>query len=49
VIARLGLRKQPRVVAPAIGNAIFDATGACIREVPFTADRIKAALAARQS
>lgn len=34
------------VVAAAIGNAIFDATGVRIREVPFTADRIKAALAA---
>jgi len=35
------------VVAAAIGNAIFDATGACVREVPFTPDRVKAALAAR--
>ena len=35
------------LVAAAIGNAIFDATGARIREVPFTAERIKAALAAR--
>jgi nicotinate dehydrogenase subunit B len=33
------------VVAGAIGNAIFDATGARIRQVPFTQDRIKAALA----
>jgi CO/xanthine dehydrogenase Mo-binding subunit len=33
------------VVAGAIGNAIFDATGARIRQVPFTAERIKAALA----
>ena len=33
------------VVAGAIANAIFDATGARIRQVPFTADRIKAALA----
>ena len=32
------------VVAAAIGNAIFDATGARIREVPFTPDRVKAAL-----
>jgi CO/xanthine dehydrogenase Mo-binding subunit len=31
----------------AIGNAIFDATGARIRQVPFTPDRIKSALAAR--
>ena len=35
------------VVAAAVGNAIFDATGARIREVPFTPDRVKAALAAR--
>ncbi len=31
------------LVAAALGNAIFDATGARIREVPFTPDRIKAA------
>ena len=36
------------VVAAAVGNAIFDATGARIREVPFTPDRVKAALAARE-
>ena len=35
------------LVAAAIANAIFDATGARIRQVPFTAERIKAALAAR--
>jgi len=35
------------VVAAAIGNAIFDATGARLREVPFTPDRVKAALARR--
>jgi CO/xanthine dehydrogenase Mo-binding subunit len=33
------------VVAGAIANAIFDATGARIRQVPFSAERIKAALA----
>jgi CO/xanthine dehydrogenase Mo-binding subunit len=33
------------VVAGAIANAIFDATGARIRQVPFTAERVKAALA----
>ena len=33
--------------AAAIGNAIFDATGARLREVPFTPARVKAALAAR--
>ena len=32
------------VVAAAIGNAIFDATGARIRQVPFTPQRVKAAL-----
>ncbi len=33
------------VVAAAIGNAVFDATGARLREVPFTPERVKAALA----
>jgi CO/xanthine dehydrogenase Mo-binding subunit len=32
------------LAAAAIGNAIFDATGARIREVPFTRERVKAAL-----
>ncbi len=35
------------VVAAAIGNAVFDATGARLREVPFTPARVKAALDAR--
>ena len=35
------------LVAAAIGNAIFDATGARIRQVPFTPERVKAALNAR--
>ena len=35
------------VVGAAIGNAIFDATGARLRQMPFTAERVKAALAAR--
>jgi CO/xanthine dehydrogenase Mo-binding subunit len=35
------------VTPAAIANAIFDATGARMRTVPFTADRVKAALAAR--
>jgi CO/xanthine dehydrogenase Mo-binding subunit len=35
------------VTAAAIGNAVFDATGARLREVPFTPARVKAALAAR--
>ena len=34
------------LVASAIGNAIFDATGARIRQVPFTPERVKAALTA---
>jgi CO/xanthine dehydrogenase Mo-binding subunit len=34
-------------VAAAIGNAVFDATGARLREVPFTPARVKAALQAR--
>ena len=32
------------IVAAAIGNAVFDATGARLREVPFTPERVKAAL-----
>ena len=32
------------IVAAAIGNAIFDATGARIRQIPFTPERVKAAL-----
>jgi CO/xanthine dehydrogenase Mo-binding subunit len=35
------------LAAAAIGNAIFDATGARVRQIPFTAERVKAALAAR--
>src|SRR6266516_1210940 len=35
------------VVAAAIANAIFDATGARIRRVPFTPERVKGALDAR--
>ena len=35
------------VVAAAIANAIFDATGARIRQVPFTPERVKEALGAR--
>jgi nicotinate dehydrogenase subunit B len=32
------------VIAPAIGNAIYDATGVRLRKVPFTPDRVAAAL-----
>ncbi len=35
------------IVAAALGNAIFDATGARVRQIPFTPERVKAALAAR--
>jgi CO/xanthine dehydrogenase Mo-binding subunit len=35
------------VVAAALGNAIFDATGARIREIPFSPERVKDALATR--
>jgi nicotinate dehydrogenase subunit B len=35
------------IAAAAIGNAIFDATGARIRQVPFTQERVKAALDGR--
>jgi nicotinate dehydrogenase subunit B len=35
------------VMAAAIGNAIFDATGVRLREIPFTAERVKKALAGR--
>jgi nicotinate dehydrogenase subunit B len=35
-------------IPPAIANAVFDATGARLRSVPFTPDKVKAALAAAQ-
>lgn len=37
------------LVAAAIGNAIFDATGARIRQIPFTPERVKTALDSRTS
>src|SRR5262249_52646295 len=37
------------IVAAAVGNAVFDATGARLREVPFTTERVKAALAQRST
>jgi len=37
------------VVAAAVGNAVFDATGARLRQAPFTPETVKAALAARGS
>jgi CO/xanthine dehydrogenase Mo-binding subunit len=43
-----GIGEPSSVIVPAaVGNAIFDATGARIREVPFTRERVRAALAAR--
>ena len=36
------------LVAAAIGNAIFDATGARVRQVPFIPERVKAAIDARR-
>ena len=35
------------LVASAVGNAVFDATGARLRQVPFTSQRVKEALAQR--
>ena len=32
------------LAAPAIANAVFDATGARLRQVPFTPERVKAAI-----
>jgi CO/xanthine dehydrogenase Mo-binding subunit len=37
------------IAAAAIGNAVFDATGARLRRVPFTPANVLAALAARSS
>jgi CO/xanthine dehydrogenase Mo-binding subunit len=49
-VAATGAGETSITVTPAaIGNAIFNATGARIREVPFTPARIKAALAARDA
>ena len=36
-------------VAAALANAIFDATGARLRTVPFRPNRVKAALEARKA
>ncbi len=35
------------VIAAAIGNAIFDATGARLRQSPFTPERVRAAIGSR--
>ena len=37
------------VTAAAIGNAIFDATGVRLRQVPFTPERVKAAISTNTS
>jgi isoquinoline 1-oxidoreductase subunit beta len=37
------------VVAPAIGNAVYNAVGARVRSLPINADSVKAALAAKSS
>jgi len=40
-----GLGEGPEILVPgAVGNAIFDATGVRLREVPFTPQRVRAAL-----
>jgi nicotinate dehydrogenase subunit B len=45
-----GAAETPIVVVPAaIANAIFDATGVRMREVPFTPDRVLSALKAKSS
>ena len=36
------------VMAAAIGNAVFDATGVRLRQIPFTPERVKTALAGRR-
>ena len=36
-------------VAAALGNAVFDATGVRLRTVPFTPERVKAALAGKSA
>ena len=41
------LTKSLTVVAGAAANAIFDATGLHLRQVPFTPERVKAAMAPR--
>jgi nicotinate dehydrogenase subunit B len=47
-VPALGAGETAITVTPAaIGNAIFDATGARLRNVPFTPERVKAALGSR--
>jgi nicotinate dehydrogenase subunit B len=35
------------IIAAAIGNAVFDATDVRLRQIPFSSERVKAAIAAR--
>ena len=45
-VPALGAGETSITVTPAaMGNAIFDATGARLRDVPFTPERVKAAIA----
>ncbi len=37
------------IVAAAVGNAVFDATGARLREIPFTRERVRAAFASSRA
>ena len=37
----------PCAIPAAIGNAVFDATGVRLREVPFTPERVLAAMATK--
>jgi nicotinate dehydrogenase subunit B len=47
-VPALGAGETAITVTPAaIGNAIFDATGGRLRDLPFTPERVKAALAGR--
>lgn len=49
-VPALGAGETGITVAPAaIGNAVFDATGARLRSVPFTPERVRAALSERQA
>jgi nicotinate dehydrogenase subunit B len=49
-VPAIGAGETAITVAPAaIGNAIFDATGARLRDLPFTPERVKAALRASRA
>jgi nicotinate dehydrogenase subunit B len=40
----LGEAGGGKINAPAVANAIFDATGVRLRQMPFTPERVRAAL-----